>query len=415
MSAQQAQIRGIVRLQAENTKRLKAVEIEPDGNIVVIGGNNGQGKSSLLDTIEWALGGKRCIPDKPIREGCEDAYVILETADLIVTRTFTKKGSYLKVKNRDGATFSNAQEVLDRLVGNLSFDPLAFTKLDAKKQAEALRDLVGIDTSELDILRRQAFETRTQVNRDVKRLESARDRSTHYEGVGEEEQSAKEILASIESANEGNQRIRNLDGEITLRTKNIDLIDEEIGRLTKRREEEEQARTKAKEARVGLSFVNTEQLKASLDEIEEHNRKVRENIDHAKITKQLDEATQQADELTEQIEGIDAEKAQLIREANFPIEGLGFNDDNIVTFNGIPFSQSSSAEQIRVSVAIGLAMNPELRVLLIRDGSLLDTKSLELIRDMAEENEAMIFIERVGEGEECSVIIEDGMVKGGAS
>lgn len=356
MSAQQTQNRGIVRLlQAENIKRLKAVEITPEGNLVVIRGNNGQGKTSVLDSIEMALGGAKTIPDKPIREGEDHARIVLETDELIITRTFNENGSYLKVKNRDGASFTNGQEVLNNLVGKFRFDPLAFTRMKPSEQAQTLRDLVGINTSELDQKRKVAFDIRRDINRDIKRFEAVRERTTHHEGVGDTEKSAAEILKSIEDANQGNGKIRELDTYIATRTQNIEAID-----------------------------------------------------------KQIDEATKRSDELTEEIECIDAEKAQLIREASFPVEGLGFGEEGI-TYNTIPFDQASAAEQIRVSVAIGLAMNPNLRFVRISDGSLLDSKSLAMIRDMAQEHDAQVFMERVGEGEECQVIIEDGMVKGGAS
>lgn len=405
----------IIQLEAENTKRLRAVQITPQGHLINIGGRNGQGKTSVLDAIEMALGGGRSIPEKPIRDGEQTARVVLKTEDLIITRTFSEGKSRLVVTNRDGARFTNGQQVLDALMGKLSFDPLAFTRLEPKKQAEALRDLIGLDTSELDRRRELVFNTRTDINRDVKRFQAARDRSKHHDGVGESEQSATEILASIESANESNERIRGLHNEIASRTKSIQLIDDEIGRLTKRREEEEAAREAAREACSGRSFINTEQFKDALSQIEDHNRKVRENIDHATITEQLDDATRRSDELTEEIECIDAEKAQVIREAKFPIEGLGIDDSGTVLYNDIPLAQASGAEQIRVSVAIGLAMNPTLRVLLVREGSLLDSDSLAIIEQMAAERDAQVFCERVGEGDECQVIIEDGMVKGAAT
>ena len=114
-----------------------------------------------------------------------------------------------------------------------------------------------------------------------------------------------------------------------------------------------------------------------------------------------------SESLTEEIDRIDSEKARAIRDAKYPIEGLGF-DVNGVTLNGIPFSQSSSAQQLKVSVAIGLALNPSLRVLLIRDGSLLDEKSLAMLGQMAEKAGAQVWVERVGVDDHTSVVIEDG-------
>lgn len=404
----------IIKLEAENVKRLRAVQITPEGHLINIGGRNGQGKTSLLDAIEMALGGGRSIPGKPIRDGEDSARIVLETDELVITRTFTQKGSYLKVANKDGAKFSNGQEVLDALIGKYSFDPLDFTRLDPKKQAETLRELVGIDTSELDARRAVTFSTRTDINRDIKRFQAALDRTPHHEGIGDAEKSAAEIIDAIEFANQNNAKFRNTEQMISACTTQISTIEEEISRLQAKLRDAMDQKSKALKAKSELSLMDTDELKNSLSSIEDHNRKVRENQQHATILDQLDRATQASDELTEEIEGIDAEKSRVIREASFPIEGLGFDDDNRVTYNGIPFDQASSAEQIRVSVSIGLALNPKLRLLLVRDGSLLDSDALALLDQLATQHDAQILCERVGEGKECQVIIEDGMVKGGA-
>ncbi|MGB9903497.1 MAG: AAA family ATPase, partial [Desulfotomaculales bacterium] len=134
----------IIRLQAENIKKLKAVEIVPEGNVVKITGKNEQGKTSVLDAIWWALAGTKNIQEQPIRKGENKANVTLDLGDLIVTRTFTPTGSYLKVENKDGATFKSPQAMLDKLIGELTFDPLAFAKSDSKKQVETLLKVVKI-------------------------------------------------------------------------------------------------------------------------------------------------------------------------------------------------------------------------------------------------------------------------------
>jgi hypothetical protein len=93
-----------------------------------------------------------------------------------------------------------------------------------------------------------------------------------------------------------------------------------------------------------------------------------------------------------------------------PIEGLALNEEG-VTFNDLPFSQCSSAEQLRISVAMGLALNPKLKVLLIRDGSLLDEESMKALAEQAAAADAQVWLERVGDKDKCAVIIEDGAVK----
>jgi len=154
----------IIKLTAENVKRLKAVEITPDGGCVVIGGNNAQGKTSVLDSIAMALGGKTNIPGKPIRDGQEKASVIVETDQLVVTRVFTSGGSRVEIKNKDGLKFSSPQSILDALVGSIAFDPLEFSRKPAKEQLETLRDVCGIDTEEIENEIRNVFESRKLAN-----------------------------------------------------------------------------------------------------------------------------------------------------------------------------------------------------------------------------------------------------------
>ena len=122
----------IIELRAENIKRLPAVNIRPDGNVVEITGKNGQGKTSVLDAIWWALEGKENIQAAPIRRGATEAHIKLDIGQLKVTRTFkaVDGGHYtttITVENDEGARFPSPQKVLDSLLGELSFDPLAFT------------------------------------------------------------------------------------------------------------------------------------------------------------------------------------------------------------------------------------------------------------------------------------------------
>ena len=115
----------IISLKAENVKRLHAVEITPDGNVVVISGRNGQGKTSVLDSIAMALGGASAskLTTKPIREGQKEASVTVDLGDFTVTRKWRGSNSNLSVMSKDGAEFRSPQRFLDEKLGALSFDP----------------------------------------------------------------------------------------------------------------------------------------------------------------------------------------------------------------------------------------------------------------------------------------------------
>ena len=158
-----------------------------------------------------------------------------------------------------------------------------------------------------------------------------------------------------------------------------------------------------------LEDENTEEVRKRLFSAEESNRKVDDNHAHAELSADLEALAERTRQLKRSIDMCDDRKANMIIDATYPVDGLTADDD-CAMLDGVPFSQASHAEQLQCSVAIGLALNPTLKVLLIRDGSALDANSLEAITAMARDAGAQLWIERVGHGDECTVIIEDGEV-----
>src|SRR4051812_15757401 len=175
----------IIRFEAQNIQRLSAVTIEPsaDASAVVLAGANEEGKSSVLDSIEMALGGEKVLPPEPIRRGQEKAQIVVDLGDMIVTRRFTAKGSSLTVTNREGLSYPSPQALLNGFYNKLSFDPLAFAHAKADEQAGILRRLAGLDTKDLDDARKKLFEARTIANRDVARATGALATADHYPDV----------------------------------------------------------------------------------------------------------------------------------------------------------------------------------------------------------------------------------------
>lgn len=428
----------IIKLSSQNVKRLSAVEITPDGNLVVIGGKNGAGKSSVLDSIFYALGGKDALPSKPVRAGQDGAEIIVDIGDLIVKRTFTAAGgTNLVVMNKEGAKYPSPQSILDKLVGTLSFDPLDFAR-KADQQAETLRQLVGLNFSALDAKYEGLYDERTAINREAKNLAAQVSAKVKHDGVPDEETPTATILKEQQDAvetNNTNARLRSrlertkeeiakqetaiseIDGKIAAARHEIEAWNKKIADLeafkTKSAEEVAIRKTtyaeKQKEI-AALVDIDLAPFQTRAQELEITNQKVRSNRERSALSSQQAAKQKQADALTAQLDSIEAEKTKAITEAKYPIPGLSFDTEGNVLFNGIPFSQSSSADQTKVSIAIGLALNPKLRVLLIRDGSLLDEESLAMVADIAAKNDAQVWVERVSTGGEVSVIIEDGAV-----
>jgi len=394
----------IVKLTAENIKRLKAVEISPDGSVQVITGRNAQGKTSVLDAIWLALGGGAASREtsRPIRDGEESASVTLDLGDLVVVRTWTGDKTALSVKSADGAKFSSPQGVLDSLVGRLSFDPLEFTRLSDRDQVAALLDLVdlGIDLEKLARDRSESYGKRHAVGLEGKAIG---DVPELFPDVPEVEVSASELISQIREIQNAEQA---QSSDRALVAKFEDLVKDLAAQLQDAEGSLQTAREVVeKHTLIGDSVA----LEKSLEQVEETNRSVRHNAEATRKAAQKAALRDDYDALTATIDSLDAAKSKALAAAEFPVDGLGF-DDNGVTYKGVPFSQASSAEQIRVSLAMAMSLNPKLRVIRILDGSLLDTENLALIAEMAKDKDYQIWIERVTDGSGVGVVIEDGEV-----
>jgi hypothetical protein len=426
----------IIRLEAQNIKRLSAVTIEPnaDASAVVLGGDNEAGKSSVMDAIEMALAGDRVSPPEPIRRGRTKAKVVVDLGDMIVTRRYTDKGSSLVIENREGLRYKSPQTLLDGFYNNLTFDPLAFA--ESKEQPTILRRLVGLDTSDLDDARKRFFEARTITNRDIARAKGALEKAEHYPDITEPKDAAA-LLAQLAEADQVARTLADAERQLALADAAMQGADDrhkravaaaDAARLALERALQdvqlaEQASAAAYEAveirtaernDVLKSVPDTTALRGELAAVQDHNRKVDANSRRAALAGELQQYQAHAERLTSDIEDTDTEKAQRLAAAKFPVEGLGISDAGGVTWNGIPFEQASTAVRTRVSVAIGFALNPKLKILLVRNGNDLDAKNLQLLADLAKEAGGQVWIERIAGGVDGiqTVVIEDGAVQG---
>lgn len=413
----------IIKLEAENIKRLKAISITPNGSVVEITGRNAQGKTSVLDSIAYALGGERLIPTKPIRNGETSAMVRVtlgdgETIELVVERRWTDAGSYLAVKSGDGAKYPKGQQKLNDIIGLLSFDPLAFTRQEPKKQAETLRSLTGLDFTAMDKRRADLYEQRRDLNRDAKALRSQAEGIAVMPGTPDVPISMADESDRLAKAMEFNQKRAAVLREAEEAAKRAVYLESQIDQLKAKLKElsAEHAKVNTAARELHTQHRETEDvdiaaIRATIADAERVNTAVAARKKRDEAESRATALAAQAEAMSAKIDGIDEEKVKMLSEAKLPINGLGLADD-VVTFNGIPFDQCSAAEQLRVSVAMGLAMNPALRVMLVRDGSLLDEDSMRLLAELAEQNEAQVWVECVAHGEPRGIVIEDGEVAG---
>jgi len=422
----------IVELRAENIKKLSVVEIRPTGDLVQITGKNGAGKSSVLDAIWWALAGTKPIQSQPIRKGSSKALIKLDLGDIRVTRKFQEgKDSTIVVENADGARYPGPQEMLNTLLGSLTFDPLGFSRMEPAAQLNQLRRLVkvDVDVDALDKANKTDFDKRTDVNREAKSFRAQADGIAVPEGLPDEAidlsamlqqmQTAGEQNATLEQRKANRQRVGDQISTDRMRAKDL----REDAQALRRKADEMEALARTTDERADLEQrrldeadplpapIDTEKVRQSIEVARVTNAGVEARERKAAIAKEADDKEAEAQALTDAIEARTKQKADAIAAAKMPVDGLGFGDGE-VTFKGLPLDQASSAEQLRISCAIAMAANPKLRILRIKDGSLLDDDGLALLGEMAAANDFQIWIERVSSDGKVGIVLEDGHIVG---
>ena len=419
----------IIELKAENIKKLKAVCIKPDSDVMFITGANAAGKSSVLDSITMALKGGKAIPEKPIRDSEEKGGIFMDLGDYAITRTFTKSGSYLKIEGLPRG--KTAQQFLDELVGNISFDPLEFMNQWPDKQAATFRELVGVDTTEIEDQIKEISEERTIIGREGKRLKGALETLPIYLSAPKEEISVKTLTDKLDAAYAHNQEIEKaerllqddkeilrkaveemalhvksveeMEWELEERKKGIPVLKEKLSGAVSVYEGKEKAY-------LAMKPIDIDPINEEISTLDDDNSKVRAMAERQTVETDYEAAKKDYEGKTEAIKKLETEKAEMFTKAKMPIPGLSI-EDNGVLYNGIPLDQISDGEKLMVSLAISMALNPELRVLRIKDGSLLDSKNLKLIEDMTKENDFQIWIEKVDESGKIGIYIEEGEIK----
>jgi hypothetical protein len=429
----------IVNLVAENFKRLVAVEITPDGNVVEITGANEAGKSSVVDAIWAALGGEDSIPDMPIRKGESKAMIRLDLGEYVVIRSFKLKddgktaSSQLRVENADGFRSQSPQTVINGLLGRFAFDPLEFDRLKMKDKFETMKGFVpGVDFAAIAKSDDEDRKARTDVNRDAKAIQAQMDaivipddaptEKTDEAALVDEVASVGDFNAQLERREERRQAIaaeaqghredaKAARDRATDLRKQADALDAQA----------EASDTLAKEREDRLA--NAEPLPAPKDASEVRARLEKAKADNALVDlrnrretlgKQHDSLVTKSAALTAAIDKRQSDKLAAISEAKLPVDGLEFGD-GVILLNGIPLDQCSAAQRLKTSIAIAMAANPRLRVLRISEGSLLDSNGMKILAEMCKGRGYQAWVERVDDTGKTGFFIEEGRLRDAAA
>lgn len=416
---------GIISLTVENIKKIKAITIRPSGNVVEITGRNGQGKSTVLDAIWWALKGKDNIQTAPIRNGEKSGKITLELQDYLIERTFRRNElgddytTKISVITKDRARMTSPQAVLDGFTGMLGFDPLAFMRQTPKQQYDTLRGLckLDVDVEELDRQYKDLFARRTDVNRDVKTCEARLANMVIPAGAPTERVDVAALVDKVEEINAANsaiaqrQRMRQ-----TLLADNVRRGEEAKKLYARLAEIEKENKSAAEQIGAITDYLRDNKpqdasfYSEKIKQAEQINSIMDLRDNRALEEKTLRAAQSKADDLTSQMQALQEQKRAAIESAHLPVSGLEFGDGELL-LNGVPLAQLSAAEQLKLSMDIAMAENPKLRVILLKDASLLDPQSTDYVRRRAVQEGYQVWEERVSAEGAVGFVIEDGELK----
>jgi ABC-type dipeptide/oligopeptide/nickel transport system ATPase component len=398
----------------QNFKGVREIELSPTGSLIVVAGANGAGKSSFIDAFVELFDpkGTRLTP-KPIREGEDEARAEYTDTDLGVriVRTWKKNDAgRLEVFALDGAKYSKPADVVASLTGGLIFDPVAFLNLDEKRQRDALLAKVDLPF-DVDAIAREkaaAEERRLVAGREVKRLQGALSLMSKVDAP-DEEVSAAAVLAEIEAA-QGLARDRErVQRELGMASGDVLALTMRIAKLTEELDEASHRVESLTAQQDALPApVDLDPLRVKLAAVDETNAAVRANRDYASTAADLKHAEASHTAAENDLASIEKRKRDGLAAATFPVDGLSV-DESGVTFDGVPFTQVNSAMRRRVAFAIATAGDPKLRLVIVKDGDLLDADSLAAIRDLADERGYTVLVERDrDESRRIGFTIQDG-------
>lgn len=396
-------------LEFENVKRIKAVQLAPAKNgLTVIGGDNRQGKTSVLDAIAWALGGNKFKPSSPMREGSVVEPHLKITLDNGIVVERSGKNSSLKVIDPNGN--KGGQALLDSFIESFALDLPKFMNQNSKEKADTLLNIIGVGDKlyELEQLEQTLYNRRTEIGRIADQKEKFAKEMPVYTNVPDEPVSVSELIQSqqeIMAHNAENLRKRQ---QHEYYENQLNLAEEA---LKQAQERYDAALNNFKLASVDIDTLvdqSTEELEKNIADVEEINKKVRANADRQTAEVEADGYRKQYDGLTEDIEKVRREKCELLQGADLPLEELTVEGGELI-YNGQKWDCMSGAEQLIVATSIVRKLNPECGFVLLDKLEQMDGRTLTEFGKWLESENLQAIATRVSKGDECSIIIEDGM------
>lgn len=402
----------ITHLEAENIKRVRAVELEPSSRgLTVIGGRNGQGKTSVLDAIIWGLGGDKYRPSKPQHEGSVlPPHIRIELSNGIVAE---RKGKNSALQVTDPSGRRAGQQLLNEFVEAFALNLPLFLQAGSREKAQTLLRIIGVGDKliELDRQEDELYQQRLTIGRIGEQKRMYAEELPHYDDVPEDVVSASELIRrqqAILLRNEQNRRLRERVDELARLVADLTAqLEDTQKRLSDAQEKLQLARNTAQ----GLEDQSTEALERDIEAVDAINAKVRSNLERERAREEAQEYASQYAGLTARIEEVRKARQALLDGAQMPLEGLSVERGEL-TYNGAQWDCMSGAEQLRVATAIVRRLNPKCGFVLLDKLEQMDGQTLREFGAWLEQEGLQAIATRVSTGDECSIIIEDGRVLG---
>ena len=415
----------INKLEIENVKRVKAVKIEPTQNgLTIIGGNNGQGKTSVLDSIAWALGGNKFKPSTPQREGSmipPNLHIVMNNG-LVVER----KGKNSDLKVIDPAGNKAGQQLLDTFIDELAINLPKFMESSSNEKANTLLQIIGIGEQLVQIEKEEQdiYNQRHAIGVIADQKAKYAKEQPFFLDVPKDFISASDLISQqqeILARNGENHRKRELLGQIVAKknqvSQELDLLTQQLEDLQKKiaskNTEYAQLLEDEKTANKSTSQLvdeSTAELEANIAQIDEINSKIRANLSKDKAEEDATEYRVQYDELTKKLGDVRKKKTDLLTSAELPLPGLSVENGELI-YKGFKWDNMSGSDQLKVSTAIVRKLNPNCGFVLLDKLEQMDLPTLQEFGAWLEAEGLQAIATRVSTGEECSLIIEDGYVK----
>ncbi|MBS5399466.1 MAG: AAA family ATPase [Lachnospiraceae bacterium] len=408
----------INKLEIENVKRIKAVKIEPTASgLTIVGGNNNQGKTSVLDSIAWALGGEKYRPSQPQREGSTippTLHIVLNNG-LVVER----KGKNSSLKVTDPSGNKGGQQLLNEFVEQLALDLPKFMESSGKEKAQTLLKIIGVgdQLAVLDQQEKEMYNKRLAIGQIADQKEKFAKEQPYYPDAPKELVSPSELIRQqqeILAKNGENQRkrdqVKKYEDSIYFLRQSVDGMKEQLAEEEKKLREAEENLRIAQMNTQDLQDESTAELEASISNIEEINRKVRANMDKDKAEEDAREYRDQYNALTADINKTRNAKTDLLQSAELPLPELSVKEGELI-YKGQQWDNMSGSDRLRVSTAIVRKLNPKCGFVLLDKLEQMDIQTLNEFGQWLEQEGLQAIATRVSTGDECSIIIEDGYVQ----